>query len=304
MDVEPRALREQRLGDEQPVGADDDGRRAELEPGVGRSGWSTGMPSRSATSFAGGAASRRPRPAGASGRVSSDGDVVPLGEPLEHVRTERRRRGDGDARHGGLPTRARGAGAAAPSASRRDSGSVRSMMSVPSRWSSSCWTTRASACPRARATTGSPVSSFASTLHPQRPARPARGSARARGTPPARPRRRSPTGVTTGLTSTRSSLVERADEEPAEDPDLRRGEPDAVGVVHELDHPLGDPRELLVERLDLRGAHPQHGIAVLPDLGERESLADEPLGLGARLGVASARARASSCSWSCSWSWS
>ncbi len=40
-------------------------------PAPGRSGWRTGIPSRSATSFAGGAASRRPRPAGASGRVRS-----------------------------------------------------------------------------------------------------------------------------------------------------------------------------------------------------------------------------------------
>ncbi len=36
---------------------------------AGRSGWSTGIPSRSATSFAGGGPTRRPRPRGASGRV-------------------------------------------------------------------------------------------------------------------------------------------------------------------------------------------------------------------------------------------
>ena len=69
------------------------------------------------------------------------------------------------------------------------------------------------------------------------------------------------------------------DEEPPEDADLGRGEPDAVGVVHDADHPLGEPRELLVERLDLVGAHPQHRVAVLADLRERQ-LAPRPL-LGA-----------------------
>ena len=35
--------------------------------------------------------------------------------------------------------------------------------------------------------------------------------------------------------------------------------------------------------LDLVGAHPQDGVAVLADLRERDLLADEPLGLGLRL---------------------
>ena len=100
-------------------------------------------------------------------------------------------------------------------------------------------------------------------------------------------------------------LVERADEEPAQDPDLRRGEPDAVGVVHELEHPLGHVLQLVVERLDLLRAHPQHRVAVLADLRERELLADEPLGLGLRLGVGQLDVVlvlvivSSSCSWSC-----
>ena len=54
------------------------------------------MPSRSAVSFAGGATVLRPRPRGASGRVRSDADLVALGEPLEHVGSERRRRRDGE----------------------------------------------------------------------------------------------------------------------------------------------------------------------------------------------------------------
>ncbi len=60
--------------------------------------------------------------------------------------------------------------------------------------------------------------------------------------------------------------VERADEEAAEDPDLGRREPDALGVVHEGDHPLAHLVELVVELTDLVGAHPQDGVAVLADL--------------------------------------
>ena len=49
------------------------------------------------------------------------------------------------------------------------------------------------------------------------------------------------------------------DEQPPEDPDLRRREPDAVGVVHQQQHPLGQPLELVVEGLDLVRAHPHTG---------------------------------------------
>ena len=45
------------------------------------------------------------------------------------------------------------------------------------------------------------------------------------------------------------------------------------------DHPLGEPRELVVERLDLVGPHAQHRVAVLADLRQRD-LAPRPL-LGA-----------------------
>ena len=91
--------------------------------------------------------------------------------------------------------------------------------------------------------------------------------------------------MTTGLTNTRSSPSQRAHEEPPQDPDLRRREAHAFGVVHEADHPLRHAPELLVEGLDLLAAHAQHGIPVLPDLRERDVSADEPLGLGARLGL-------------------
>ena len=103
----------------------------------GFSGWCTGIPSRSATSLAGGAASLRPRPRGASGRVSRNAISCVRGEPLEHVGADRRRRRDAD------PHRKVTRGRSVPSASLRCSSSVRSMISTPSRWSSSCCATRA-----------------------------------------------------------------------------------------------------------------------------------------------------------------
>ena len=70
MDVQPERLVEQRLRDQQAVGADHDRVDGLVGGSSGRSGWCTGIPSRSAASFAGGGASLRPRPRGASGRVS------------------------------------------------------------------------------------------------------------------------------------------------------------------------------------------------------------------------------------------
>ena len=69
------------------------------------------------------------------------------------------------------------------------------------------------------------------------------------------------------------------DEQPPQDPDLCRREPDPVGVVHQREHPLGELLQLLVERLDLVGPHPQHRVAVLADLRERDLAPGAPLGL-------------------------
>ncbi len=131
MHVQPCALREQRLGDEQAVRADDDGRRVELEP-LGRAlGLEDGDPEPLGDDLR---RRRRNLPSAPRGRVrpgQKRGDVVPLREPLEHVRPERRRRGDGDAGHADYARTSRGRSCL--SASRRASGSVRSMISVPSR---------------------------------------------------------------------------------------------------------------------------------------------------------------------------
>ena len=72
MHVQPRALREQRLGDEQAVGADDDGRRVELEPlepGARAGGRGSRAARRRPSPEA--RVTFRPRPAAASGRVRS-----------------------------------------------------------------------------------------------------------------------------------------------------------------------------------------------------------------------------------------
>src|SRR5262249_53873163 len=60
-------------------------------------------------------------------------------------------------------------------------------------------------------------------------------------------------------------------EEPLEDPHLRGGEPDAVRVVHQDRHPLDEPLQLVVERLDRLRGHTQRRVGELADLGEREA---------------------------------
>ena len=70
----------------------------------------------------------------------------------------------------------------------------------------------------------------------------------------------------------RDGLVLRPleDEQPLEDTDLRRGEADPVRFGHELLHPLDEPAEIVVELLHRPRRHPQRGVGVLADLGERE----------------------------------
>ena len=152
------------------------------------------------------------------------------GEPLEHIRAERRRRGDGDPRHVRyLERTSRGRSWAI--ASRRDSGSVRSMISVPSRWSSSCCTTRADS-PRARGARRSRAASNAVE----------RDLDGALDGHPDRPEREAALLVDLGLLAADGEhrvdddailVLVVEDEEPPQDADLRRGEPDALGVVHE-----------------------------------------------------------------------
>ena len=78
-------------------------------------------------------------------------------------------------------------------------------------------------------------------------------------------------GLTIVVTS--SSSANWNDEQPLQHADLRRRQPDAACVVHQVRHLLGEAGEVVVEQLDLARAHPQDRVRVLADLGEREPAA-------------------------------
>jgi hypothetical protein len=65
-------------------------------------------------------------------------------------------------------------------------------------------------------------------------------------------------------------LVVLEDEQAAQDPDLRRGEPNPTRVDHQRLHPLDETAEIGVELLDRPGLHAERRIGVLPDLRKRE----------------------------------
>ena len=50
-------------------------------------------------------------------------------------------------------------------------------------------------------------------------------------------------------------------------------EADAVGVAHQVRHLVGEAGQVVVEPLDLVGAHPQHRIRVLANLREGDTTA-------------------------------
>ena len=168
--VQPeRRARAASSGISSAVGGDDDRvrRRGRARRRAAPAG-STGIPSRSATTFAGGA--RDPpaaaaRPVGPRQQVR---DVVPRGEPLEHVGAERRRGGDGEpARSGRVPAAAAGARAPrwrASASSGRGSARRRGGRARAGR--------RARPGRRARARSGAPVASWPSTVTSTRAARP------------------------------------------------------------------------------------------------------------------------------------
>ena len=151
VDVEELVVRQQRLADERAEGADDDdvGRAAAIcaraSSALTFSGWASSMPSARAASATGGATSLRPRPAGRSGRVTTScGRCGESASRVEHLGRERRR-AEVD-RPLTRVTRARGLSASrsARIAALRCSRVVRSRIRMPSRWSISCWMTRAS----------------------------------------------------------------------------------------------------------------------------------------------------------------
>src|SRR5436189_3279977 len=137
MHVEPEAILEDRLWDQQAVRGDDDGVGAEVHAGLG----TRGLQDRNAEALRRLLRGRgRKLPAPPPRRVGTRQerrDVMPLRETLEDVSSERRGRRDGKFQR----KTSRGRNAAI--ASRRASGEVRSSMSLPSRWSYSCCTMRA-----------------------------------------------------------------------------------------------------------------------------------------------------------------
>jgi hypothetical protein len=73
------------------------------------------------------------------------------------------------------------------------------------------------------------------------------------------------------------------DEHAAEHADLSGGEADAVRVLHQLAHAGHEPLQVVVEVLDGGCLHPEDGVWVLADLGEREL--PPGLALGLSLGI-------------------
>ena len=105
MDVEPLPLREQLLGDQQAVRADDDDRCAEIESRLRPLGLQHGHAEPLGHDLRG---RRRNPPPTALLRIGAgqqSRDLVTGRKPLEHVRTERRRRRDGDPGHRRLSPR-------------------------------------------------------------------------------------------------------------------------------------------------------------------------------------------------------
>ena len=101
MDVEPRALYEQLLRNEEPVRADDHGRSAKVEPGLRPFRLEDSDPEALRDELGRGCRDPPSPPGPCVGPREQRRGVEARGEPLEHVRAERRGRGDGDPCHAG-----------------------------------------------------------------------------------------------------------------------------------------------------------------------------------------------------------
>ena len=256
--------------------------------------WSSSIPSSRAASATGGAWTLLPRPWGRSGGVTTSGgrcgesarprstSAAKSDVPRKTTLTDRfwalgarlprppRRR----PRPAGCSCRPPAAPAAPPCAAR---GWSRSRISTPSRWSISCWRTRASR-PEASSTTGSPPVS-------RPPIRACRGRSTSIDT---RGRLRQPSSATTASPESHFDLrVDQRrrlavgagleDEHATQDPELGGGQPDPHAVAHDRDHPLDLGPQLGAELGDLRGPALQHRVAELDDLGERRFAPLQPL---------------------------
>ena len=155
------------------------------------------------------------------------------------------------------------------SASRLASGVVRSRIRTPSRWSASCWATREYGSSSSYRNLGSVL--VPALDHDRR--RPLDREEDALDREAALVLESRHLAALHDLrVRERDGLVlgDLEDEQPLQHADLRRREPDPVGVDHELLHPLDEAPQVVVELLDRARGHLQRRVRVLADLRERQ----------------------------------
>ena len=193
-----------------------------------------------------------------------------VGQALEHGRGEVGR-AQIDGAHAVVPARRQAAACASRSAriaSLRWSRLVRSRISTPSRWSISCWITRASS-PEASIRIGSPYSSKPRTrtwiapLDVDEHGRKAEAALLHRLRLAARP-----FDLRVDERQHGRLLLHPVDEHAVQDADLGGGQPDAERVDHQLAHPRDLRAQRLVEAIDRARPRLEHRIAELPHLGQ------------------------------------
>ena len=273
VDVQPEAALEQRLRDQQRRrrrGRSSSRRELELRRRPLR--LEHGMPSRSAATFAGGAASLRPRPRG------------PVGPRQQRTRRRaarraaraRRRRTARSRRRASLTASPRRTGCGRSVAERLAARLVvvRSMISTPSRWSSSCWTTRASS-----SSSSSRTRLAVEVLALERDRRRAldrheHALEREAALVVASRSSRSLDDLGVDDDDRVLVLVGLEDEEPLQDADLGRREADAVRVVHQrASSARRAARRSSSNCSTSRARIRSDRVGVLPDLREREAAA-------------------------------
>ena len=237
--VEPQSAARAGLGDQHTVGDDDDRRPTSGSTSSSRSGWRTGMPEPLRRLLRRRRRELPPAPARTVGPRQQERDVVLRGEPLEHVRSERRRRGDRRAPLSGRRRAAAAASRAPRAAPRRSCG----------RGSARRRGGRArAATTRAGSSSSSSRTSFALRVpaldrHARRAARPGRRRPAARGSPRRRVSRSSPSvDDDVGLTSATgsSSASGWKTNTRCRTPTCVAASPTPVRVAHQLRHPLDE----------------------------------------------------------------
>ena len=170
---------------------------------------------------------------------------------------------------------------------------MRSRISTPSRWSISCWSTRASR-PAASIVIGSPCSSSAADPDVERPldVDVDRGQAEAAllgGLELVAP----PLDLGVDQPDERRVGPDPVDEHAVQDADLGGGQADAERAVHQLAHARDLVAQRVVDPLHRPRAGAQHRVAELAHVGERRRAAGRELRVELRLGFGLAGSRAS-----------